>query len=71
MDYIQELKDIGCPKHLEQEYIKIMNEEKIEERILFLKRLRCSILGELHRCNKEIDCIDYIIHELTGGKNNG
>lgn len=64
-DCKQYLKDIGCPKDLETEYLELASQHKTEEQILFLRRLRNSIMDDLHECNKKVDCIDFIIQELS------
>lgn len=59
------LRDCGCDKELENEYIKLGESGKTVEQIIMLKRIRSSILDELHNCSKKIDSIDYVIRELA------
>ena len=57
---IQNLKDAGCEQNLIDEFLKL---EKSAQFSLLAKH-RSNLLEELHKNQKQIDCLDYLIFNL-------
>lgn len=45
-----------------------LEDTSIQVRSRLLKRLRCHLLDQLHELQRDIDCLDYLLHELTQSK---
>lgn len=59
---IETLTDIGCD---EQFIGQILSKDTaITEQICLLTEKRAQLLKQLHRAEKNIDCMDYLIYEL-------
>ena len=59
-DLIQSLKDCGC----DQRQIDLfLDNEKDQKKILRLQR--CALLEEFHCTQKKLDCLDYLVHQIT------
>ena len=59
-----QMRDCGCSAKQTKEYLALAESDNTEDRIYLLKRRRKEALDELHTLSRQIDCIDYCIHEL-------
>ena len=61
---IQNLKDANCPPELIEDFFKLeeQNDKNGQLKLLFLQRK--SLLEALHRSQKQIDYLDYLIFNL-------
>ena len=61
---IQNLKDANCPPELIEDFFKLeeQNDKNGQLKLLFLQRK--SLLEALHKNQKQIDCLDYLIFNL-------
>lgn len=59
-EIIQNLKDAGCEQSLIDEFLKL---EKSAQLGLLAKH-KSSLLEELHKNQKQIDCLDYLVFNL-------
>ena len=59
-----QMRDCGCSAKQTNEYLVLTESGNTEDRIYLLKRRRKKALDELHTASRQIDCIDYCIHEL-------
>lgn len=68
---IQNLKDTGCGQDIITAFIDNIREEKLNDGLKLLSTHRRSLLDEIHKAQKQIDCLDYLIYELKkqAGKN--
>lgn len=57
---IQNLKDAGCEQNFINEFIK--HETSVQ--FSLLAKHRSNLLDELHKNQKQIDCLDYLIFNL-------
>lgn len=57
---IQNLKDAGCEQSFIDEFLKL---EKCSQ-LNMLTKHRINLLDKLHRSQKQIDCLDYLIFNL-------
>ena len=64
---IQNLKDAGCNKKMIEEFLKLFSKNDKNEMLNLLSKYRKDLLEKLHRDEKELDNLDYLIIDL---KNN-
>ena len=63
-EYRRKLRDCGCSLKQTDEYLGLVDSGRVEDQIGCLKRRRNEALDKLHTASKQIDCIDFCIHEL-------
>ncbi len=61
---LQNLKDADCNQELIDRFFSFSNEGKIFEQLKLLAQHKSSLLDNLHRCQKQIDCLDYLIFNI-------
>ena len=61
---IQNLVDAGCDKDTITASVEDIHEEKITEGLKLLAMHRRSLLDDLHKEQKRIDCLDYLIYKI-------
>lgn len=61
---IQNLVDAGCDNDTITAFIEHIHEEKIAEGLKLLALHRRSLLDELHKEQKRIDCLDYLVYKM-------
>lgn len=57
---IDNLKDAGCEQTFIDEFLKLEKKEQIN----LLAKHRSKLLDNLHKYQKQIDCLDYLIFTL-------
>ena len=65
---IQNLKDAGCDLKTIDEFIKCWNGGQIEDINKLLRSYRASLLSSIHKKQKEIDILDYLLLDLEKKK---
>ena len=60
----QNLMDAGCDKNTISDFIAYIDARKVKEGIALLSRYRVAILDELHKEQRKIDCLDYLIYQI-------
>ena len=63
--FLENLVDAGCPETIIQSFFDRQGQTK--EQIGLLYEYRKSILDEVHRHQKRLDCLDYLIYALRNG----
>lgn len=61
---IQNLKDSGCGAETIEEFVEDMRKEKYSEGLKLLAAHRRVLLDELHKEQKRIDCLDYLVYKM-------
>lgn len=61
----QNLIDAGCCECLIDECIKCYNEKNKTRLKCMLTKQKLQLLDNLHECQDQIDCLDYLIYELS------
>lgn len=56
----QNLKDAGCKKLLIEQILAL----DLKEQLKLLAKHRANLLDELHKNQKQIDCLDYLVFNL-------
>ncbi len=65
---IQNLKDAGCAPEQIEEFLACMEAHKSKAELELLADHRDCLLEEVHRCQKKIDCLDYLTYQLKKEK---
>ncbi|MCD8089725.1 MAG: hypothetical protein LUD81_03720 [Clostridiales bacterium] len=63
----QNLIDAGCNKETTEKCMSCIGEKKISEVLKILGRHRDSLLVSLHREQKCLDCLDFLVYRLRNG----
>lgn len=58
------MKDCGCSPDQAETYLKLADGGCVQDQIYFMKRHRNQIMDQLHTVTRQVDCIDFVIHEL-------
>ncbi len=61
---IENLRDAGCNKKLIDELLSLLEQNKFEKIYELLRKHRESLLNTIHKNQKEIDILDYLIVAL-------
>ena len=61
---IQNLQDAGGNGEIVKEFSKLLKEKQMNEIFILLSKYRSSLLESLHKNQKEIDILDYLILDL-------
>lgn len=61
-EIIRNLKDAGCDAETIENYMKCCDCGEVQKKEKLLEKHRKSLLEDLHQCQKEIDCLDYLIY---------
>lgn len=70
-DIIQNLKDTGCNSKQIQELIELYRAGKIDKIYSIMESYRNKVLNNIHKNEKQIECIDYFIYQMERGEKNG
>lgn len=60
---IQNLKDAGCDEETITCYMDCCACGETQKKKKLLEKHRKELLDDLHQCQKEIDCLDYLIYQ--------
>lgn len=63
-EVIQNLKDAGCEAETIENFIGYEKEGEIKKELELLSCHRKCLLETLHSCQKQIDCLDYLIYKM-------
>lgn len=61
---IRNLKDSGCNNKFIEKFFQLKSEGNIKELMYSLMKYRTELLDELHKSQRKIDCLDYLIFDL-------
>lgn len=61
---IQNLQDAGCNQKIIDEILDLLDKKQIDKIFILLSKYRSSLLESLHKNQKEIDILDYLIVDL-------
>lgn len=62
MDIRRNLQDAGCDKQFIQNFLQ--QPDGCSGQMRLLAQHRSCLLKQLHKCQKEIDCLDFLIYSL-------
>ncbi|MDE6764300.1 MAG: hypothetical protein K2J73_11580 [Oscillospiraceae bacterium] len=61
---IQNLRDSGCGENTITEFVNDLNDKNFSHGLKLLKVHRNVLLDELHKEQKQIDCLDYLVYKM-------
>ncbi|MCI8273918.1 MAG: hypothetical protein HFJ55_07590 [Clostridia bacterium] len=61
---IQNLQDAGCNQKIIDEFLNLLDKKQIDKIFILLSKYRSLLLESLHKNQKEIDILDYLIIDL-------
>lgn len=65
---LQNLKDAGCTDEIVEKFMALQGSDDEEQQIRLLSGHRKHLLEKLHREQKRIDCLDYLIYQMQKKK---
>ena len=63
-EIIQNLKDAGCDKATVEHFMKLGETGDTQEQLKLLSIHRKQLLDRVHREEKRIDCLDYLVYQI-------
>lgn len=64
---IQNMKDAGCSKDTIDGFLLCYRAGDIKGELKILSSHRRALLEEVHKGQKEIDCLDYLVYQIEKG----
>lgn len=61
---VQNLEDAGCDKDMVAQYMELEKSREKQGQVALLERYRRVLLDKVHRHEKQIDCLDYLLHQI-------
>ncbi len=61
---VQNLRDAGCDGKTVARFLQLLEEENTEEQLALLSLHRRRLLARVHREEKRIDCLDYLVSPI-------
>lgn len=67
-DVVQNLKDAGCSRKTIEQFMKYMNHNDLNGQLRLMDEHRKHILDRVHKQERQIDCLDYLIYQVVHNK---
>lgn len=64
---IQNMKDAGCSSETIDVCISCISNDKKEELLRRLDSHRSNILDKIHKEERQINCLDYLVYQIVKG----
>lgn len=61
---VQNLQDAGCNQKLIDKFLNLLNQKQFDQIFILLRKYRNTLLDNIHKQQKEIDILDYLIVNL-------
>ena len=61
---LQNRKDAGCTDEMVEKFMALRGSDDEEQQIRLLSDHRKHLLEKLHREEKRIDCLDYLLYQM-------
>ncbi len=58
------LQDAGCSSQEIARFLSVYSRLSIDQRICLIRQFRLPLMEELHRVQKQVDCLDYLVNEM-------
>lgn len=62
---VQNLIEAGCGQEFITEFMEDLRKDNISKDLKLLQAHRRSLLDNLHKEQKRIDCLDYLVYRMT------
>ncbi len=59
---MQGLSDAGCSEKASELICTLFEKGSYKEMLHQMKMQRCELIDEMHKSQRRVDCIDYLIH---------
>lgn len=66
---IRNLEDAGCEPEMIQDFLGWFDEGQQKKQLELLEHQREHLLGRVHKEEKRISCLDYLIYQIQGNQN--
>lgn len=66
---ILNMKDAGCSEDTIQRFLLCYQADDIKGELKVLSNHRQALLDEVHKGQKEIDCLDYLVYQIERNEN--
>lgn len=63
------MKDAGCSEDTIQRFLLCYQADDIKGELKVLSNRRQALLDEVHKGQKEIDCLDYLVYQIERNEN--
>ncbi len=63
-DVIQNLKDAGCDQKIIECFMKCMEQKDFNGQLRLMNEHRKCLLDRVHKEEKQIDCLDYLVYQI-------
>lgn len=67
---IQNLEDAGCEPEMIQDFLGWFDKGQQKKQLELLEHQREHLLGRIHKEEKRISCLDYLIYQIIQTKKN-
>lgn len=64
-ELIQNLRDAGCSEDMAAAFVEDIRQGEMEAGQRMLEGHRRCLLNDLHRAQKHIDCLDYLLYQMN------
>lgn len=61
---VQNLKDAGCDGDTVKQFIALAETGEKQGQFKLLEKHRSELLDKVHKSEKQIDCLDYLIYQM-------
>lgn len=61
---IQNLQDAGCNQKIIDKFFDFLDKKQFDQIFILLRKYRNTLLENIHKQQKEIDILDYLIMDL-------
>lgn len=61
---LQNLQDAGCHQKLIDKFFNLLDKKQFDQIFILLRKYRNTLLDNIHKQQKEIDILDYLIVDL-------
>lgn len=61
---VQNLEDAGCDRDTVDQFMELGKTGKKQGQVNLLEKHRRTLLDKVHRREKQIDCLDYLLYQI-------
>ena len=65
---IQNLEDAGCDKNTVEQFMELGENGERQRQMKLLEKHRRGLLEKVHKNEKQIDCLDYLVYQMRKEK---
>ena len=61
--FMENLLDAGCEEASAQAVERLYRAGQLQDALRQMKLIRCDLMDELHKSQRRVDCLDYLIRQ--------